>query len=38
MATKEVKHSREQCSVIDVAEVTIVVAILEHQGRKLSAG
>ena len=37
MATKEVQHNREQCSVIAVAEATIAVAILEHRGRKLSA-
>ncbi|GAY68308.1 hypothetical protein CUMW_263130 [Citrus unshiu] len=37
-ATKEVKRNREQCSVIVVAGATIAVAILEQQGRKLSAG
>ena len=38
MATKEVKNNRELCSVIAVTRATIVVAILEYGGRKLSAG
>ena len=38
MATKEVKHNREQCSIIAITEATIAVAILEHRRRKLSSG
>ena len=30
MAAKEVKHNREQCSVIVVVRATIAVAVLEH--------
>ena len=37
MVTKDVKHNREQYSVIAVAGATIGVAILEHRGRKLSS-
>ena len=30
MASKEVKHNREQCSVVVVVRATIAVAIWEH--------
>ena len=35
MSAKEVKHNREQCSVVTVVRATSVVAIWEHEGRKL---
>ena len=38
IATKEVKHNWEQCGILAVVSATIVVAILEHWGRKFSAG
>ena len=38
MATKEVKHNREQCSVVAVVRATSTVAIWEHWGRKLKCG
>ena len=38
MAAKEVKHNREQCSVVPVVRATSVLAMWEHGGRKLKRG
>ena len=38
MAAKEVKHNREQCSVVTIVRATSAVAIWEHGGRKLKRG
>ena len=38
MAAKEVKHNREQCSVVAAVRATSAIAIWEHRRRKLKHG